>query len=195
LNIAMPIAHQKLDGLDAARVVAAVEPVLAAHGVDAVELLWKTDRGERLLELTLEIPGTRVPGEGVTLELCSEVSRDVSAALDVADAIPAKYRLDVGSPGLDRALYSAGDYARFAGQVAKLKLREAIDNQRVVRGTLQGLDGDGKVVIETERGLLTLEPSAIESARLVFEWRSQPSTGRPQASGRGRKPPRHQGSR
>lgn len=190
----MPIAHLKLEGLDTARVLAAIEPVLAAHAVEGVELIWRTDRGERVLELTLERPDSRVPGAGITIELCSDISRDLSAALDVADVIHSHYRLEVGSPGLERALYSPSDFARFAGQLARLKLSEPLDGQYVLRGTLHGLDDAGRVLLETERGLVALDHTAIQSARLVFDWRSGGST-KPRTSGRGRKPLRPQGSR
>ncbi len=186
------IAHEQLHGLDRDGVVAAVEPVLRAHGVEGVELVWRTDRGERVLELTLERPDSRVPGAGITIDLCSEVSRDVSAALDVADVIRERYRLEVGSPGLDRALYSTRDYVRFAGQLARLKLREAEDGQFVLRGTLHGLDDAGKVLVETERGELAIEFADIENGRLVFDWRlggapSKPKGGKRRISGHGQK--------
>ena len=115
----MTIAHEKLPGLDRERVLAAVEPILAAHRVDAVELVFKTDRSGWVLELTLEKAGERVPGAGITLELCADISREVSAALDVADCIPHRYRLEVGSPGVERALYSLADYERFADTVRR----------------------------------------------------------------------------
>lgn len=166
----MFVAHTRLPGLDDARVLAVVTPVLRAHGVEGVELIWRTDRGGWVLELTVERPDSRVPGAGVTIDLCSDISRDLSAALDVADVIPSRYRLEVGSPGLDRALYSARDYERFAGQNAKLKLKEALDGQRVVRGTLHGLDEQGRVLLETDTGLLNLELDSIESAHLEFSW-------------------------
>jgi ribosome maturation factor RimP len=187
----MNVAHERLHGLDRDSIVAAVEPILNAHGVDAVELVWRTDRGEPVLELTIERPESRVPGAGITVELCSEISRDLSAALDVADVIPGHYRLEVGSPGLDRALYVAHDYERFAGQLAKLKLCQALpDGQRVVRGTLQGIerapDGAERVVLSTERGELELAVSDIESAQLVFDWNSaarrRPTKGGAKAS-------------
>ncbi|MGC4086422.1 MAG: ribosome maturation factor RimP [Polyangiaceae bacterium] len=144
--------------------------MLSAHAVDAVELVWRTDRTGWVLELTIERPEARLPGEGVTLDLCSEISRDLSAALDVADAIPHRYRLEVGSPGLERALYTTRDYARFAGQSARLKLKDPIDGQHVLRGLLQGLDEQGKVLLDSERGeLLALPLDGIESARLVFQ--------------------------
>jgi ribosome maturation factor RimP len=168
----MEFAHENLPGLDRDRIVAAVVPVLRAHRVEGVELVWRTDRGARVLELTLERAGSRIPGEGITLDLCSEVSRDLSAALDVADAIPGSYRLQVGSPGLDRALYGAADYARFAGQSARLKLRDSLDGSRVYRGTLHGLDEDGRVLLETESGEVGIDVAAIHSARLVFDWKT-----------------------
>jgi ribosome maturation factor RimP len=198
----MNLAHTKLHGLDSDRLLAAIEPVLRAHNVDAVELVWRTDRGKRVLELTVERSGTRIPGEGITIELCCEISRDLSTVLDVADVIPVSYSLQVGSPGLERALYTAQDYARFAGQGVRLKLREPLDGQRVLRGTLHGLDEDGRVLVETDRGEVSLDFAAIDSARLVFDWKgsgrsradgSRRSSRR--AAGRGRSARRSQRSR
>jgi ribosome maturation factor RimP len=167
----MYVAHTRLPGLDEDRLLAVVVPVLRAHGVAGVELIWRTDRGGWILQLTVERPDTRMPGEGVTVDLCSEVSRDLSAALDVAEVITARYHLEVGSPGLERALYGERDYRRFAGQLAKFKLKQPLDGQRVARGTLQGMDDQGTVVVETERGLVNLDPANIDSAQLVFDWR------------------------
>ena len=178
----MSFAHQKLHGIDAERLTAILEPILRAHGVEGVELVWRTDQGGWLLDLTIERPDTRIPGAGITVELCSEISRDLSAALDVAYVIPQRYRLQGGSPGVERALYVKQDYARFAGQLAKVKLGEAIDGQRVLSGTLHGLDDAGRVLIETERGELAIEFDTIDSARLVFDWGT---TGASAARGKG----------
>jgi ribosome maturation factor RimP len=166
----MPISHVKLPGLTADRVLATVEPILRAHGVEGVELVWRTDRGGWVLELTLERPDSRIPGAGITVDVCSDISRDLSAALDVAEVIGHPYRLEVGSPGVERALYVLGDYARFAGQAARIKLREAHEGQRVLRGRLQGLDGAERVVVETERGELSFAFDEIETGQLIFEW-------------------------
>ncbi len=183
----MSVAHTRLPGLDEERVLAVVNPVLRAHGVEGVELIWRTDRGGWVLQLTVERPDTRIPGEGVTIDLCSEISRDLSAALDVAEVITARYHLEVGSPGLERALYSERDYRRFAGQLAKFKLKQPVDSQRVVRGTLQGMDDQGTVALETERGVLHLELENIETAQLVFDWHgaAKPSPKRSGAPKRG----------
>jgi len=169
----MTIAHEKLPGLDRERVRAAVLPILAAHRVDAVELHFKTDRGGWVLELTIEKPGERLPGAGITVDLCSDISRELSAALDVADCIPHRYRLEVGSPGVERSLYSLGDYERFAGQPAKLKLKQPRNSEYVITGSLHGLSPEKRVVIQTDRGeLVELSLDEIDNGHLVFDWKS-----------------------
>ncbi|HEX2732441.1 MAG TPA: ribosome maturation factor RimP [Polyangiaceae bacterium] len=166
----MPFVFEKLRGLARDAVVAAVEPVLRAHGVSGVELIWRTDNRGWVLYLTVERPDSRRPGEGVTLDDCSELSRDLSAALDVADVIQLPYRLEVGTPGLERTLYVLDDYRRFSGQNAKLKLTEPWEGEWSLRGTLQGLDDVGRVLIDTERGLVALEPGKIDKANLVLDF-------------------------
>ncbi len=192
----MPIAHEKLPGLDRERVLAAVTPILAGHGVDGVELMFKTDRSGWVLELTIEQPGERVPGAGITLELCSEVSRELSAALDVADCIPHRYRLEVGSPGVERALYLLKDYERFSGRAARLKLRVPRNSEYVITGVLSGVSPGGRVIIQSEREeLIELSLDEIDNGRLVFDWKSSGSrsgvakaarrpSGRPERSAR-----------
>jgi ribosome maturation factor RimP len=181
----MQVAYEKLDGIDKDRLYAAVEPVLLAHGVDAVELIWRTDNKGWVLALTLEIPERSMPGEGITLDLCAEISRDLSVALDVAEAMPHKYRLEVGSPGLERALYRPQDYGRFMGLSAKLKLREPLLGQKVLNVKLCGLDAEGKIVIETENGQSALAFEMIQSGHLVFDWKS-PGTERVKRDGKSR---------
>jgi len=169
----MTIAHEKLPGLDRERVLAAVTPILAAHRVDGVELHFKTDRGGWVLELTIEKAGERLPGAGITVDLCGEISRELSAALDVADCIPHRYRLEVGSPGVERALYNVADYERFAGQAAKLKLKKPRNSEYVLSGTLNGLSPEKRVIIQTERGeLVELSLDEIDNGHLVFDWKS-----------------------
>jgi ribosome maturation factor RimP len=188
-------AHEKINGLDRPRLLAAIEPVLRAHHVEGVELVWKTDSRGWVLHITIELPNRARPGEGVTLDLCSDISRDLSAALDVAEAIAVHYRLEIGSPGLDRALYLPSDYQRFRGQLAKLKLKQPIDGQFVLQGVLFGLDEAGRIVLDTEQGQLSIETSNVDSARLVLDMKAMGFGGsntkgsarrRARVSGRGR---------
>src|SRR5690606_30151785 len=148
----MPFAYTKLSGLDSDRLIAVVEPILCAHGVDGVELTWKTDSHGWLLSLTVERPGTTDPGAGVSLEDCSRVSRSVSVALDEhEDLIGGAYRLEVGTPGVERKLYSLSDYVRFAGKTVKIKLHEPVDGEYWVRGELRGLDSEQRVAVAPEQ--------------------------------------------
>jgi len=173
----MNVSYEKIPGLDRERLHAAIEPVLTAHGVECVELVWRTDRGGWLLEISIERADARTPGVGVTIDLCADISRDLSAALDVADCIPHRYTLEVGSPGVERALYVRRDYERFAGQAARLKLSAPRAGQYVIFGTLHGLDDHGAVLIETEQGeLANIELETIQSARILFEWKKGTGT-------------------
>jgi ribosome maturation factor RimP len=168
----MQPGYESLRGLDRDRLLSVVEPVLRAHDVEPVELIWRSDQRGWVLYLTVERPGTTDPAMGITLDLCADISRDLSAALDVAEVITiARYRLEVGSPGIDRALYGERDYSRFAGRGAKVKLRELVDGQRVLRGTLRGMDG-AAVVLECDGKEHRIDPSLIESGRLTFDWQA-----------------------
>ena len=183
----MKIAHESLKGLDRDRLVSVVEPVLRAHGVDVVELVWRSDQRGWVLFVTVERPDSKDPSLGITLDLCADISRDLSAALDVADVITARYRLEVGSPGIDRVLYEVLDYQRFAGKQAKVKVREPIDGQRVLRGELAGRDAQGRVVLTADGKEHHLEPSQIESGRLWFDW--QAARGGSNVAHKGRRTP------
>jgi ribosome maturation factor RimP len=138
------------------------------------------------LYITIELPNRSRPGEGVTLDLCSEISRDLSAALDVADAIPVAYRLEIGSPGLDRALYTPADYHRFRGQLAKFKLKHPMNGQFVVQGVLFGVDDAGRVVLSTDQGEISIESTEVDSARLVLDVKTVGFGGSKKGSGRKR---------
>lgn len=181
----MPFSYVKLPGLNETKLLSLIEPVLQAHRVDGVELIWRGDRGGMVLEVTLERPGSRVPGEGITLDVCSDVSRDLSTALDVDELISARYRLEVGSPGVERALYTVADYQRFTGQLVKLKLSTPWlqdgpgKGSRVLRGTLFGVEGD-QIHLEVDGGTLAVPFESVTQARLIFDWnasRGQKASG------------------
>ena len=107
---------------------------------------------------------------GVTVDDCANVSRDVSAILDVEETIDHHFILEVSSPGLDRPLRHERDYRRFAGRLAKIVVAEAVDNQKHFAGRLQGLERDA-VIIETAPGKRHALPlSLIKRANLDVEF-------------------------
>jgi ribosome maturation factor RimP len=173
----MSIAHIKVPGLDEARLVALIEPVLVAHGVVGVELLWKTDSTSWVLTVNIEKPEAKLPGEGITVDLCSDISRALSELLEVDDFIPHAYHLEVGSPGIERHLYSLEDYRRFAGSSIKAKLKNPVLDLRSFRGKLTGVNELGQVLFEAEGKELVVTFEEIQTCRLVFDWDSPKVSG------------------
>lgn len=116
---------------------------------------------------TLQIMAERTDGGEMTVDDCAEISRSVSAILDVEDPIAGAYVLEVSSPGLDRPLTRPEDFARFAGHEAKLELSDAVDGRKRFRGRLVGLEGEN-VRIAAEEGESLLPVATIRSAKLVL---------------------------
>ena len=149
-----------------------VAPVLKAHSVELFDLALNVRRNAWTLQLTIDTPASSTGG--VTVDMCADVSRDVSMVLDVAEPISHSYTLEVSSPGVERPLRALRDYQRFEGKLAKVVLQEPLqDGQKVIRGHLGGVQ-DGKVVMLPEHGRpLLLDFENIRKAKLVFEATSQ----------------------
>lgn len=83
-----------------------------------------------------------IDGEnGVFIEDCANVSRQVSAVMDVEDPIPTEYTLEVSSPGVDRPLFTAEQYAAYVGEDVKLQLTMPVDGSRNLKGAVTQIDG------------------------------------------------------
>lgn len=79
---------------------------------------------------------------GVTVDDCADVSREVSAILDVEDPIADKYNLEVSSPGLDRPLFTLAQYERYIGQDIAIHLRIPVMDRRKWQGKLERIEND-----------------------------------------------------
>src|ERR1700691_3688074 len=91
---------------------------------------------------TLQLMAERRDDAPMSVEDCAEISRSVSALLDVADPIASAYTLEVSSPGIDRPLVRAEDYDRFAGFEAQVELAQPQDGKKRFRGRVLGRAGD-----------------------------------------------------
>ena len=124
--------------------------VAASYGLELFDVQFRREASGMVLRIQIDRPGPAASADdSVSVEDCAKVSRDLSAILDVDDVVPTAYVLEVSSPGLDRPLRKAEDYARFAGRRAKLVMREKVDGQGYFKGQLGGLEG-GHVLIEGE---------------------------------------------
>jgi ribosome maturation factor RimP len=114
----------------------------AEHGAELWDVEVVTDGGRRILRVTLDRP------EGsVDLATCEAVSRDLSTYLDVEDAVPFRYTLEVSSPGLTRPLKHPDDFRRSVGKLAVLVLSEPVGGEARWRGVIASYDPDGPSVV------------------------------------------------
>jgi len=116
---------------------------------------------------TLQIMAERRDDGAMTVEDCAEISRAVSAVLDVEDPIASAYTLEISSPGIDRPLTRLKDYERFAGFEARVETRFPIDDRKRFRGLLRGV-ADEAVQIETDTGMVAIPFADIQRGKLVL---------------------------
>lgn len=119
----------------------------------------------RVLRIFIDKP------EGVTHAECELISKNMGVALDEENVVPGgEYQLEVSSPGIERKLILREHFARFAGQKARIALREPVENQRRWEGTLAGVMDD-VITLEAEPGkTIRVRMDQIEKANLKFEW-------------------------
>lgn len=146
------------------RLIQIIEPVCAAAGHELVDLRFVLEQGGWTL---------RVQAEGVDILACEELSRELSAVLDVEDPIPQAYSLEVSSPGIDRPLRTEKHFTQFTGSEAKISLGVPVHTdtgeRRNFRGILRGV-ADGRVAIECDGQKFELPIADIDQAKLVPDW-------------------------
>lgn len=143
------------------RLAAIVAPVIEGMGFELVRLRLMGGK-----KPTLQIMADRAGG-GIEVEDCAEISRQVSAVLDIEDPIEGEYTLEVSSPGIDRPLTRLKDFDRWDGYEARLETTELIDGRRRFKGVLQGVEDD-EVLIEIPEGTIGLRFDWLSDAKLVL---------------------------
>ena len=138
---------------------ALARPVAEKMGFEIVLVSFQAG----ILEILVEDPKTGKAG----LDDCATLSRAISAVFELDDPIIEPYRLEVGSPGIERPLVKAEDFTRFAGFDAKIELNVAINGQRRFKGTLKGETG-GVITLTTDTGDKQLPLHDVVKARLVL---------------------------
>ncbi len=137
------------------------EPLLASMELELVEVQFRREGHGWVLRFFIDKEG------GVSIDDCANASREISAYLEVEDLIDHAYHLEVSSPGLERPLKKKEDFVRFAGRLARIKLQEPLDGQRVLIGNLCGLEGEC-LMMELEGKKVFLDMSNIVRARLTL---------------------------
>lgn len=145
------------------RIAEMIEPSLEALGYELVRVQLMGTR-----KPVLQVMAEHEDGRPMTVDDCAEISRTISALLDVADPIQGAYDLEVSSPGIDRPLVRRKDFERFAGCEAKVQTAVPVDGRRRFRGRLLGMSGDTVRLALAEGGEAALAFETIEKAKLVM---------------------------
>ena len=153
----------------AAEIAALLAPTVRALGLDLLGAEYLPAPGGAVLRLYIDVPEAEAGERSVGIEDCERASREVSAQLDVADPISGYYTLEVSSPGLERPLFGAAQFARYAGAVAKVALKLPQDGRRRLQGTILRVDGE-QVAFEVDGKELVVDVDNIDKAKLVPDW-------------------------
>lgn len=161
----MPQIDRRTADEKTAGIARLIEPTLNGLGYELVRVQIG---GGRAGTPVLQVMAERRDGQAMTVEDCADISRSLSALLDVEDPIAGAYTLEVSSPGIDRPLVREGDFERFAGHVAKVETAEPVGGRKRFRGRLRGV-AEGNVLMTLDDGAEVAVPlSAVSRAKLVL---------------------------
>ena len=155
---------------------------LAELGLCCLGVEFLPGQGQSTLRVYVDLPDVAaadVPTDGthedtmtpraVSVDQCESASRELSALLDVDDPIPGHYVLEVSSPGIDRPLFTAAQFARVIGQDVKLLFSAPLEGRRRLRGKLVQVDGE-EISLEAEGKTWQFAHTLVETARVVPDW-------------------------
>ena len=160
-------------------IVARVAPALAELGLECLGVEWNAGHGGGLLRVYIDSLDHEGDAAGaVSVDDCEAASREISALLDVDDPIPGHYVLEVSSPGIERPLFNAAQFARFLGQDAKVTLKLPRDGRRRLRGRITAVEGK-RIGVDVDGTRMDIADDEIESAHLVPDWNALGYTPKP----------------
>ena len=142
-------------------------PTVESLGLELLGVEYLPAPGGAVLRLYIDTP--QADERAVGIEDCEAVSREVSAQLDVSDPITGHYTLEVSSPGVDRPLFTIGQFTRFLGESAKVGLKLPQDGRRRLQGRIDAVAG-GTITFDVDGQPFAVAIDNIDKARLVPDW-------------------------
>lgn len=143
-----------------AQVVKVVEPVVTGLGYELLGAEFGQAENGQTLRVYIDKP------EGVVMDDCAAVSRQLNAVLDVEDTIKSAYLLEVSSPGVDRPLFTEEHFAAQIGEQVKVKMTEAVNGRRNFKGQLVAVK-NAHAVVEVDGIDYELPVDDVEQANLI----------------------------
>ncbi len=138
-----------------------VAATVATLGYELVGVEFHGQRASALLRIYIDNE------PGITVEDCQRVSHQLSGVLEVEDPVAGPYTLEVSSPGIDRPLFEAEHFERFAGSEVRIQLRELLDGRRKLTGCLLGMRDDAVAIVDSDGREWRAPLDQIEKARLA----------------------------
>lgn len=181
------------NAVDRSRLDPILGPIVRAHGAEVVDVELRTERNGWILRVSVEKLGSAAnkastKAAAVDLDTCANIARELSPALDVVDVVPHRYNLEVGSPGVERPLRSAAEFARFQGKRAKVVLRKATpDGQKALKGEIVEVAGT-TVSLRADDKVQTFDEADVDRAHLVFDFGHKTPGARPEKRPSAKKP-------
>ena len=147
-----------------------IEEIVTRSGYECVHVEIRTDFGRMKVQILIDSLG------GINVDDCETVSRHVNKFLDDNPELPeldkGRYYLEVSSPGVERPLYSLGDYERFQGREARLRLGKFIGDRKNFTGVINAVRDDN-IELETDGGMITIPFEIIKGGNLVYRFEDE----------------------
>ncbi len=143
------------------QIVELLAPTIRALGLELWGVEHISQGRNSILRIYIDGP------DGITIEDCERVSREVSGILDVEDPVAGEYTLEVSSPGADRRLFSLPQFGQFVGNEVNIRLGTPVDGRRRLKGRLKEISGN-EVCVEVDGLVFRCPFEAIEKANIVF---------------------------
>ncbi len=144
------------------KVFALINPVVRDMGYELLGLEHTSSGKHSVLRVYID------SDNGVGVNDCESVSRQVSAIMDVEDPISGQYNLEISSPGIERPLFTIAHYQRFLGNEVNLRLYRPIDGRRKFTGSIGSIsEANNTIELVTGLGPVTMDLSLIEKANLI----------------------------
>ena len=150
-----PSIHQAITGL--------IEPVFREDSIELVDVEYKKAGKTWVLRVFID------KSQGVTVDDCQKLSREIEDLIEVHELIAVPYVLEVSSPGLDRSLKKEHDFLRNIGNRIRIKTFSSINNKKQFSGTIKSFMNE-TLLLEDKDGILEIQLDKIAQAKLIIEF-------------------------
>ncbi len=137
-------------------------PTVSALGYELLGIEYQSQGKHSVLRIFID------SANGIMLEDCEKVSRQVSGVLDVEDPISGEYSLEVSSPGMERPLFKTEHYKQFIGQPVSLRFYGMVEKRRKLKGNIVAVEGNTVTISELGTELeFDIDIDDIDKANLI----------------------------